>query len=174
MLLSMSNGVVEYVNPYTSVGATTNGIGEFEFTVGQQAMEPPIYVYYQLDEFHQNHRRYVQSRSDPQMRDTSQVVTDPRELHTCKPWCSAQGCSSAGTPFYPCGLVARSIFNDTFVVRKQASAGGAWDRVVVDSSPEQISWPADREGAKSLTNLIPTDRHESGAAYEAVLDMWLN
>jgi len=26
-------------------------------------MEGPVYVYYQLDNFYQNHRRYVKSRS---------------------------------------------------------------------------------------------------------------
>ncbi|KAK4402519.1 ALA-interacting subunit [Sesamum angolense] len=31
-------------------------------------MKPPIYVYYQLDNFYQNHRRYVKSRSDHQLR----------------------------------------------------------------------------------------------------------
>jgi hypothetical protein len=31
-------------------------------------MEPPIYVYYQLKNFYQNHRRYVKSRSDDQLR----------------------------------------------------------------------------------------------------------
>ena len=31
------------------------------------AIEPPIYVYYQLDNFYQNHRRYVKSRSNKQL-----------------------------------------------------------------------------------------------------------
>lgn len=30
-------------------------------------IEPPIYVYYQLDNFYQNHRRYVKSRSNKQL-----------------------------------------------------------------------------------------------------------
>ena len=31
------------------------------------AMTPPIYMYYKLSNFYQNHRRYVRSRSDPQL-----------------------------------------------------------------------------------------------------------
>ncbi|KAA8523399.1 hypothetical protein F0562_009822 [Nyssa sinensis] len=34
-------------------------------------MKQPIFVYYQLDNFYQNHRRYVKSRSDEQLKDPS-------------------------------------------------------------------------------------------------------
>ena len=30
-------------------------------------MKAPVYVYYELDNFYQNHRRYVKSRSDSQL-----------------------------------------------------------------------------------------------------------
>lgn len=30
-------------------------------------MKPPIYVYYELDNYYQNHRRYVKSRSSLQL-----------------------------------------------------------------------------------------------------------
>jgi len=31
-------------------------------------MKPPIYVYYELSNYYQNHRRYVKSRSSLQLR----------------------------------------------------------------------------------------------------------
>jgi|TARA_B110000971_G_C19688775_1_gene354473 hypothetical protein len=31
-------------------------------------MKAPVHLYYQLDNFYQNHRRYVKSRDDKQMR----------------------------------------------------------------------------------------------------------
>ena len=34
-------------------------------------MEPPIYMYYKLTNYYQNHRRYVKSRSDMQLRGMS-------------------------------------------------------------------------------------------------------
>ena len=33
-----------------------------------QTMKAPVFVYYELDNFYQNHRRYVKSRSDDQLR----------------------------------------------------------------------------------------------------------
>ena len=32
-----------------------------------EKMKAPVYVYYELDNFYQNHRRYVKSRSDSQL-----------------------------------------------------------------------------------------------------------
>lgn len=34
-----------------------------------ESMDEPVFVYYELDNFYQNHRRYVRSRSDLQNRD---------------------------------------------------------------------------------------------------------
>lgn len=42
----------------------------------------PIYVYYQLDNFYQNHRRYVKSRDNEQLFGT---FKDAGELSTCDP-----------------------------------------------------------------------------------------
>jgi len=67
-------------------------------------MDQPIYVYYQLENFYQNHRRYVKSRSDTQLRGDS--VTETTN-------CSPQATKDSKT-IYPCGLIAWSVFNDTF------------------------------------------------------------
>ena len=46
-----------------------------------QDMEPPIYMYYKLTNYYQNHRRYVRSRDDLQLRgdDPSQNTIDGLE-----------------------------------------------------------------------------------------------
>ena len=69
-------------------------------------LAPPVYVYYGLTNFYQNHRRYVKSRSDPQLAGTffssaSGVSTD------CDPLTTSPG----GKFLHPCGLVANSLFN---------------------------------------------------------------
>ncbi|KAK3041166.1 hypothetical protein RJ639_028645, partial [Escallonia herrerae] len=68
-------------------------------------MKAPIFIYYQLDNYYQNYRRYGKSRSDQQLvhglqhNDTSSCT--PEE-------------SSNGLPIVPCGLIAWSLFNDTY------------------------------------------------------------
>ena len=45
-------------------------------------MTAPIYVYYQLDNFYQNHRRFVKSRSNEQLMGNNLSVAD---LDDCDP-----------------------------------------------------------------------------------------
>jgi hypothetical protein len=67
-------------------------------------MKSPVYVYYELDHFYQNHRRYVKSVSSAQLQGSN----DP-SLSDCKPEDYVNG-----LPITPCGLIAWSLFNDTF------------------------------------------------------------
>ncbi|KAL8045617.1 hypothetical protein ABFX02_08G126100 [Erythranthe guttata] len=91
-------------------------------------MKAPIYIYYQLDNYYQNHRRYVKSRSDKQL------------LHGLK-YHDASSChpedANHGHPIVPCGLIAWSLFNDTY----------SFSRGVVDLkvNRKNIAWKSDRE-----------------------------
>ncbi|CAN1135681.1 ALA-interacting subunit 3 [Linum perenne] len=91
-------------------------------------MKAPIYIYYELDNFYQNHRRYVKSRSDGQLRSNS----SQSETSTCKPEDAING-----TPIVPCGLIAWSLFNDTY----SFSRGN--ERLNVNK--KDISWKSDRD-----------------------------
>lgn len=87
-------------------------------------IQAPVYVYYQMENFYQNHRRYVKSR------DYQQLMGKPRTLEDIKDNCDpiltnrdvGKTMSIAKTPLdpeavaIPCGLVAKSVFNDTFVL----------------------------------------------------------
>lgn len=44
-------------------------------------MKPPIYVYYELDNYYQNHRRYVKSRSSLQLLGEVCRLIDERFPH---------------------------------------------------------------------------------------------
>ncbi|KAH8511468.1 hypothetical protein Peur_053108 [Populus x canadensis] len=92
-------------------------------------MKSPVFIYYELDNYYQNHRRYVKSRSDTQLRGkASESATD-----TCEP----EAVTSNGQPIVPCGLVAWSLFNDTyrFSVKNE----------VLDVSKKNIAWKSDQE-----------------------------
>ncbi|VVA97411.1 unnamed protein product [Arabis nemorensis] len=87
-------------------------------------MKQPIYVYYQLENFYQNHRRYVKSRSDSQLRS----VNNENQIGACKPEDDV-----GGQPIVPCGLIAWSLFNDTYTLSRNSQhlavnkKGIAWD-----------------------------------------------
>mgnify|MGYP006156421607 CR=1 FL=1 len=77
---------------------------------GGQAMEEmkgPVFVYYELTDFYQNHRRYVKSRSDAQLR--GEDVTSA-SLATCEPLRDIERNGSTYTP-NPCGLIANRCAN---------------------------------------------------------------
>ncbi|CAF9926749.1 MAG: hypothetical protein HETSPECPRED_006414 [Heterodermia speciosa] len=70
---------------------------------------PPVLFYYRLTNFYQNHRRYVKSL------DSDQLKGDAVSVSTIKSGsCDPLRLDSSGKPYYPCGLIANSIFNDTF------------------------------------------------------------
>ncbi|BAT93130.1 ALA-interacting subunit 3 [Vigna angularis] len=91
-------------------------------------MKSPIHVYYQLDNFYQNHRRYVKSRSDAQLRDRNKE----NSTSDCKPEDTANG-----KAIVPCGLIAWSLFNDTYSFSR--------DNRNLTVNKEGISWKSDRE-----------------------------
>ncbi|KAJ1290819.1 hypothetical protein BS78_02G272300 [Paspalum vaginatum] len=91
-------------------------------------MKRPIYIYYQLDKFYQNHRRYVKSRNNMQLRNPKEV----NNTQYCKPEATEHG-----SPIVPCGLVAWSLFNDTYSFARGNEA------LIVNK--RGISWRSERE-----------------------------
>ena len=84
-------------------------------------IKAPVYVYYQLDNFYQNHRRYVKSRSNEQLMGN---ILEVSALEDCDPIKTNADLdvkeSVSGKDLdpdaaaMPCGLVAKSFFTDTF------------------------------------------------------------
>ena len=103
-------------------GAPANKTCSINIAVDED-MEPPIYVYYELERFYQNHRRYVKSRSDEQLDAGSGF--QGASLDNCDPLKTSDG----GKTLVPCGLIANSMFNGVCggvlrVRREGASVGG--------------------------------------------------
>lgn len=113
------------------------------FTISD-AFEKNVYLYYGLDNFYQNHRRYVKSRDDNQLlgKDVKSVSND------CNPFGS-----SDGNIYAPCGAIANSMFNDSL---KLFSSG----KVEVKLKKTGIAWPSDR---KIKFNNPPGALNDTGA-----------
>jgi len=166
-LLLMSWQVEEHILPYTNVNLDENGVGVLELTVPRD-MEAPIWVYYELEHFHQNHRRYVKSRDDRQLQAATPVHSHEDKLSSCKPAVMGE----QGRPLYPCGLVARSVFNDSFaLVSRGPNEGDAWKGLEVDSAARTIAWAADVDSDK-FANYNP-EQKTAGKPNQVQLDMWM-
>nr|BAD43093.1 unknown protein [Arabidopsis thaliana] len=100
-------------------------------------MKNPVYVYYQLENYYQNHRRYVKSRQDGQLRSPK----DEHETKSCAPEDTL-----GGQPIVPCGLVAWSLFNDTYDFTRNNQK--------LPVNKKDISWKSDRE-SKFGKNVFP-------------------
>ncbi|KAI9634744.1 transcription regulator [Dioszegia hungarica] len=93
---------------------------EIQFNVPYN-LGPGVFLYYRLTNYYQNHRRYVQSMDSDQLQGKYRSAAD-LDGGDCKPITS-----EGGKPYYPCGLIANSVFNDTYpsVVLVNAPNGGA-------------------------------------------------
>jgi hypothetical protein len=106
-------------------------------------MKPPIYMFYKLTNFYQNHRRYVKSRSDAQLwGEGAHVDTD--KCDPLEKWDDGSGVKT----LYPCGLIANSYFNDTFtnatILRNGAPfAAKGMSQFADDWDGTGIAWPTD-------------------------------
>lgn len=90
---------------------------------------PDSYLYYTLSNYHQNAREYVKSRSD--VMDQGQLPKVEFDVENCDKWLcrdepesgtkclkDEDGKLNTDAFIYPCGLTARSLFNDTFEICK--------------------------------------------------------
>jgi len=82
-------------------------------------MTAPIFVFYELHNFYQNHRRYIRSKSATQLAGT--VISSSDASSSCDPVYLMQhigkNTSYGGAALAddavanPCGLIAKSVFN---------------------------------------------------------------
>jgi len=102
---------------------------------GEKDWEGPVYMYYGLTNFYQNHRRYVKSRDDKQLY--GDITRDLNE--DCDPFKMANG-----SKYAPCGAIANSLFNDSITLQRRAK-GSEGDWTPVDLERKGIAWPSDKK-----------------------------
>ncbi|TIA93610.1 hypothetical protein E3P99_00002 [Wallemia hederae] len=82
-------------------------------------MEPGVFMYYKLNRYYQNHRRYIKSFDQLQFQGEYRTAKQLDDAD-CKPL----GKTDDNRPIYPCGLIANSLFNDTFSLPVQLNGAG--------------------------------------------------
>ncbi|KAJ3539107.1 hypothetical protein NMY22_g4881 [Coprinellus aureogranulatus] len=139
----------------TDISQQRECIVEFEMPV---TLKPSVLFYYKLTNFYQNHRRYVKSLNADQLKGK---YVSPKDLDNsdCKPLSTIDGVA-----IYPCGLIANSLFNDTFSsptllnppsdvspTYELASTGIAWP----GEAKKYVSSPIGDKAYPDLASIVP-------------------
>jgi len=132
-----ASGTYEQTIPYDSLCEMGNNPCNVNFTIATN-LSQHVFFYYQIDGMYQNHRRYTKSRSDQQLRGEYVNMGD---LSDCTPEISINGSGNIDDAYFPCGLVARSMFNDTFALYQIESNGTNF----VNWTKNGIAWHVDVE-----------------------------
>lgn len=147
IILSASDDVIES-GPWRYDELTDSGQVTKTFT-WPETTKDTVYVYYQLTNFYQNHRRYVKSRSDVQLAGSSR--SDQGQMGDCDPWESwadhapndaasidPDTSTYARKDLNPCGLIANSMFNDTLHLQDSSGSAVGWNK-------SGIAWNSDKD-----------------------------
>ena len=110
-----------------------------QFTIPHD-LDPPVFLYYRLTNFYQNHRRYVKSL------DTNQLKGDAVPSKTIdKSNCDPLRLDDQRKPYYPCGLIANSLFNDSFAKPLLLNVEGkAQMNETYNMTNKGIAWDSDK------------------------------
>ncbi|KAI8059902.1 CDC50/LEM3 family [Gongronella butleri] len=109
-------------------------------------LKPPIYLYYKLTNFYQNHRKYVKSLSQNQLLGDTISVSDAQAA------CNPVGTDPNNLIYYPCGLIANSMFNDSFSNLTLLNiAGDNVDSKVFPMDETKIAWKSDIDRYKKTS-----------------------
>ena len=106
----------------------------------KQPLRLPVFIYYELTNYHQNYRLYAKSRNQDQLE--GEVVTSLAALSDCSPLDSVNHSSNVSNFYFPCGLIAWSQFNDTFELGADTATNGT---VSVPLRKHGIAWESDRK-----------------------------
>ncbi len=125
----------------------------------EETMEKNVFVYYRLKNFYQNHRRYIKSKSNKQLK--GEFLTEHDIKDDCDPIILNKDLYEGITSFmsqqnnkteldpnevaHPCGLIAKSLFNDTFKLEKK-------DGGDIHILEEDIAWSIDKKKYKNSPN----------------------
>lgn len=112
-----------------------------QFTLPSE-LNPPVLFYYRLTNFYQNHRRYVKSLDEGQLSGRNRTKSQLEATDACSPLIA----NKDNKPYYPCGLIANSMFNDSFTspVLLNVAGGSGSSNKTYEMTTDGIAWSSDR------------------------------
>jgi len=153
--LRSADAKLSFVPPQWSYSSQPNSTCRIRFELPAE-LKPPIFLYYQLTNFYQNHRRYVQSLDTDQLKGKA-VDSNTLKNGNCKPLDVV-----GDKPIYPCGLIANSLFNDTISNPVWLNPQGSTNsNSTYTFSYEGIAWPGEAKkyaavpGYGNLSAIVP-------------------
>jgi len=146
IVLHFSNDIFEETIKYNERCNLYQQNCEIDITI-KDDLNTTVMFYYQLTNFYQNHRRYVKSKSNSQLlgkylsSDDIKSDCDPVYLnkHIKVPLRNMYNNETLkeDDPAFPCGLIAKSFFNDTYSIKLKG------DNNTIKINQDNIAWPAD-------------------------------
>ncbi|KAI1756095.1 CDC50 family protein [Xylaria castorea] len=136
--MKTENQTIPY-NGFEVANQTTCSI-QFEIL---QNMSAPVRAYYRLDNFYQNHRRYVNSFNADQLL-AKNVTTSTLQNSNCAPLATEE-INGTDYQIYPCGLIANSLFNDTIGQPLRLGVTGTNDSRTYKWNENGIAWESDMD-----------------------------
>eukprot|EP00092_Neocalanus_flemingeri_P104941 GFUD01134458.1.p1 GENE.GFUD01134458.1~~GFUD01134458.1.p1 ORF type:complete len:363 (-),score=114.29 GFUD01134458.1:312-1400(-) len=97
----------------------------------QAKWDRDILLYYELENFHQNHRQYADSRDDKQLNGDRLKSDGFPDLpfSDCEDPHNNDNSSGETLPIIPCGSIANSLFNDTVKLSFKKDNSNQWNPV---------------------------------------------
>ncbi|KAI0473246.1 lem3 cdc50 family protein [Xylariaceae sp. FL0804] len=146
----VQNGTNHTYGSYTVQNLTTCTL---QFDIPED-MAPPVLLYYRLENFYQNHRRYVASYYDKQLLGDEVSTTEVSDS-SCDPLATLNG-----KAIYPCGLIANSLFNDTIGSPLKVGSSGDEAERTYQMKNTSIAWASDKAlygpmKATNYTDIVP-------------------
>lgn len=141
-----TSGVGSSFPPGSEGAAATTKKCIIQFNIPTE-MGSPIFLFYRMTNFYQNHRRYVQSFNEDQLTGDAVTNSSLKSVDDCTPLTL----NHEGKAYYPCGLIANSFFNDTFSSLTLLNPNSNSQNETYHMTDEGIAWPTDKNRFKKTT-----------------------
>ena len=145
-----------------------------------ETMKKPIMIYYQINDLRQNHRFYMENKSDKQLKGEEVSKEDLEKSNDCEGALYNKDFSLNAQRYpedevaFPCGLIAKSFFRDNFTLWQMSGKE-------INVTTKEITYKKDRDdlsnvGMKDNQWLDITDEHfiiwKRIAPFESPRKLW--